>query len=96
MEIFSEEKLAFAENDLFSIIDFEWIVGDPESALINPKTVVISRSTAFKYYGITEGYGSVLGNVVNLGNTHDLTIVGVIEDQPKNTNFPFEIIVALL
>ncbi len=92
-QLFRETGVAFAEAEFFKIFDYAWLAGNPNEVLKDPKTVVISRKIATRYYGLTEGFGSILGNVINLGNTHDLTIVGVFEDPPMNTNFPFEIII---
>ncbi|MEQ9425947.1 MAG: FtsX-like permease family protein [Cyclobacteriaceae bacterium] len=82
--------MAFAESDIFKIVDIDLLAGNEEGILDEPKTIVLSRELVSKYFDVTEGFGEVLGKTININNVHDLKITGVFEDLPKNTSFPFK------
>lgn len=88
------EGIAFVDHDFLSVFDFEWIVGNPERALTEPKMVVLTESLAKKYFGIDDsGYDRVLGKNIKIDNELLLTISGVVKDLPENTSFPFTMMV---
>lgn len=84
-----EEGIAFVERDYLRMFSHQWLAGNPEAAFSGPLSVVISRSLAEKYYGTTE----VVGKVFDFDGQFDLTITGVIEDVPKTTSLPFNMLI---
>ena len=84
-----QEKIAFAEPDIFNILTFNWLEGSVNNE--NPDAVYLSRSVAEKFFG-KESTSDILGRSITLANTHNLTIEGIYEDLPKNTDFPFHMI----
>ncbi len=84
-----QDRIGFVQPDAFKILTFNWLVGgvDPD-----PNSVFISASTARKFFGSNLSFQSVLGKTVSLANKHTLTINGIYEDLPKNTDFPFDVI----
>lgn len=74
----------------FKGTDFKWIAGNPEKALREPFTVVLTRTLAKKYFGEADPVGQTL----RLQKKYDCKITGVIEDFPPNTDFPFTLLVA--
>ena len=57
---FYENRIGIAGKDFFSIFSYDFISGDRQSALSDPGTVVITRSTADKYFGDTNVIGKSL------------------------------------
>ena len=57
---------------------------------MNPKTVVLSASTAKKSFGGEDPLGKEL--LKYDGNT-SLTVTGILADMPVNSNFPSDILV---
>ena len=55
--IYYENRVYWADNALFDILDFPLIQGDARTALVAPLTVVISKDTARKYFGETDPMG---------------------------------------
>ena len=43
--------IAFAEPDFFSIFPYQWLAGNPATALNAPSTVVLSEKEVQKYFG---------------------------------------------
>ncbi|RIV21296.1 ABC transporter permease [Fibrisoma montanum] len=88
---FFKEPVAFADNDLFKLLDYEWVSGDANTALTRPNQVVLTESHAQKLFGTMD----VLGKTVLLGDDHNLSVTGVLKDHPATTNFPFDVLVSL-
>ncbi len=83
-----EENVYFVEHDIFDVFSFNMIYGNPENALVNPFSIVITKSTAKKFFGDKNPLGQTLifdGEYLN-------TITGVIEDIPKNSHMPVNIL----
>ncbi|PWN07951.1 ABC transporter permease [Rhodohalobacter mucosus] len=89
--VFEENSFAFADSSVFSIFDFELLQGDPATALVRPYTVVLSKSTAAKYFG-TE---NPVGKTITLDNARDLEVTGVMKDIPQNSHFRFDVFTSL-
>lgn len=84
---FKEENFAFVDPDFFNIFSTEWIVGNPETALSLPNTAVITQSFAEKLFGSLDVIGKNM--VFGTESIVDLEVIGIIKDQPKNSDFPF-------
>ncbi|MFY0593012.1 ABC transporter permease [Roseivirga sp.] len=88
------EGIGFADPDFFKVFDYDWLIGDSETALTKPKSVVITASLAEKFFGITDGgYDRIIGEEIKLNVELSTFVTGVIADPPKNTSVPFEIFI---
>ena len=85
-EKFIEDNFVFCDSAAFRIFDFHMIEGDPETALLEPNTIVLTKSLADKIFGKEEAVGQVLG--LNQDTTI-YRVTGIIEDLPPNTHFRF-------
>lgn len=77
------------EPEFFKIFDFKWLAGDPNTALKDPLSAVLSRSTADKYFG---NWQNAMGKTVNMNGYVVLKITGVLEDPPANSDFQYKIV----
>ncbi len=84
--IYYEDDFIFAEHNILEIYDFRFIEGDPAKALLGPNELIITKSTAIKYFG----NDSAIGKRLNLNKFIDLEVIGVIEDLPENTHIQFD------
>ena len=50
-QTFKDDRLAFIDPNFFNIFTLPIIVGDSKTALIQPNTMVLTESTAKKYFG---------------------------------------------
>ena len=88
---FREEfGVAFVDNSFFKVFDFKatglrWIEGNPEKALTEPYSVVLTKTMAKKYFGNE----SPMGHTLKFQRKLDCKVTGVIEDLPPNTDLPF-------
>ncbi|MFC4211185.1 ABC transporter permease [Pedobacter lithocola] len=76
----------FAEPDILKMYDYQFISGDPKTALQNPLSVILTKSTAKTLFGSTD----VLNKTVRYQDKQNLTITGVIEDLPENSSNKFD------
>jgi putative ABC transport system permease protein len=81
-----------ADNSVFQIFDFEWLHGDPATALLEPGTVVVTASTAMRYFGKTDALGETLSFE---NGTASLKVTGVIGDLPDNTHLNFSLLMSI-
>jgi putative ABC transport system permease protein len=83
-----------ADQDFFSIFSHHFIMGDPNTALQQPYSLVLSESTAKRIFGRTD----VLGETLHTPNDNpmEVQITGVIEDIPKNSHYHFDMLLSTL
>jgi putative ABC transport system permease protein len=81
----------FAEPAFFKIFDWQWLAGDPVTALSEPCTIVLNKKMAEKCF---DTWQAALGKTVLMDNAVLLTVKGVVEDAPNNCNFPFHVMVS--
>lgn len=82
---FQEENWMVSTNFL-QFFDFKMIDGDRKTALAEPQSLVITKETAIKYFGIT----NVVGKTLTIGNDSNyFTIKGVLENFPANSHMTF-------
>ncbi|MBX2892742.1 MAG: ABC transporter permease [Saprospiraceae bacterium] len=81
----------FAEPAFFKIFDWQWLAGDPETALNEPGYVVLTQKMAEKCF---DTWQAALGKTLLLDNAVLLTVKGVVANAPNNTNFPFHLMVS--
>ncbi|MEM8965017.1 MAG: ABC transporter permease [Bacteroidota bacterium] len=80
-----ENDFFFAEPEFFNIFTFPFIEGDPITALNAPNSLVLTESTAKKYFGNEDPIGKIL----NFDNEIDMKVTGVVKDVPNNSHFRF-------
>jgi putative ABC transport system permease protein len=72
----------FAEPEILNLFDFQFIAGNKTTAMQNPKSVILTESTANILFGSTQ----VLNRVVRYQDKEDLTVAAVIKDIPDNSS----------
>ena len=81
-------EFLYVDPDFFQIFQLKFIEGTPETALRNPKTLVITRQYADIIFGSTN---NAMGKTV-LIDEREYTIDAVVEHLPQNTHFSFDIL----
>ncbi len=88
---FLEKSFAYVDNDFPKIFDFQWISGNPATALSEPNSIVLTETTTQKYFGNKPA----MGETINLENQFTVKVKGIIKDPPANTSLPFNFLVSL-
>jgi predicted permease len=86
-----ENHSACADPWFFEIFDFPFMAGDPKTALENPYSIVLTESTAKKYFGDEDP----LGQRLLLDNRFDFAVTAVIKDIPHNSHMQFDFMVPI-
>jgi len=81
-DVFNEYSWFFADPNFFKIFSTTFITGNPENALSQPNTVVLTESTAKRYFG----EDNPIGQFITLANDRNYQITGVIKDYPENSH----------
>lgn len=80
---FEEDHFFFADPEFLEVFSWKMIEGDPGTALKEPASVVLTESSAKKYFGDQDP----MGRYLNYSNMIDLKVTGIIEDIPENAHF---------
>jgi len=84
----SYETIAFVDPDFFEMFTFSFLGRYQSSPLTSLESVVITESTAKKYFGSEDPIGKVL----TLNNDLKLTVTGVIKDPPTTSHMHFSLL----
>lgn len=89
---FLEHKgTAFVEPELFAILDYQWLRGNPKTALREPSSIVLTESWAKKYFGDADPMGQML----NLKPGIDAKVTGVLADPLKTTDTDISLFISI-
>jgi len=86
-----EQNLYRVDSSFFDVFTFSFLRGDAKTAFKDINSIVITRSTAKKYFGDEDAVGKVL-SVDDLG---DMMVSGVIKDVPSNSHFHFDFLISV-
>jgi len=85
-----EEEVMYADSTFFKVFAYSFIEGNPETALIEPNSIVVTRSFAERYFGNE----SPVGKSIEREDDENFTVTGLIEDIPHNTHFTFSALIS--
>ena len=84
---FKEEHLAFADSNFLQLFSIPLVEGNTTNALVQPNSIVVSRSFAKKYFG----NGEAVGQSITVGTRNTIyKVTGVIDKVPANSHFHFD------
>jgi putative ABC transport system permease protein len=87
------EYVYLADSNIFKVFTLPFIAGNPENALADHNSIVITRKTALKYFNRLDVLGETLR--WRAQDTVDLKITGVMEDYPDNTHLKIDLLTKL-
>ncbi len=79
------DTIYHTDANVFDFFNHEIIFGNPESALLNPESIAISRSFSNYYFGDSNPIGEVIREAEK-----DYTVTLVFEDLPANTHLKYD------
>lgn len=89
---FYEDKVFFCDSNLFRVFSYEFIEGNPQTALVEPKSIVLTESIAEKYFGRTK---PIVGKTLQNDKNEVFKVTGVIKDVPRNSHIIFNAVVSI-
>lgn len=84
-KVFEENFVCSADSNFFSVFDYKILKGNPEKPFTKSTDMVVTESTAAKYFGTTDPIGKVLRIFGN-----DFTVSAVCADVPENSHLQFD------
>ncbi|HEY0654704.1 MAG TPA: ABC transporter permease [Chryseosolibacter sp.] len=85
-----EDNTFYAEPEILKIFTIPMVEGNPDKALVDPFTLMVSERTAKKYFGDE----SPVGKTFRIGNAYDMTVNGVFKDFPPQSHWHPDLLVA--
>ena len=79
-----------ADSSLFDVFSFTLTQGNPQQALINPYSIVLTEGIAHSFFG-TE---NPIGKTIVLNNREAYHVTGVVENTPSNSTLNFDALVS--
>ncbi len=98
---FFESRVFFVDPEIFRVFKMPLVEGDPLIALNAPHSVVITESTADKYFPEEDPIGKVLQIEVDydIGSANvkmeDYLVTGIVKDAPSNTHLKYDILLSM-
>ena len=84
------KDVIYADSTLFSFFDYSFLDGNPQTALLQPNTIILTQKLALALFGQTNG---LLGKVIKVKDEQPLTVAGIIRNVPGNHHLTFEAVV---
>ena len=85
------QNIRFVDPGFLDIFQFDYVIGDADTALKDPGGLIITESTAKKYFGNE----NPVGQTIRIKNKEDLHVTAVIKDIPANSHFSKSIIIEM-
>ena len=83
-----------ADPSYFTIFSHEFIAGDPQTALMNPDTIVITEDVATQIFGEVQSVGQAISIPFGQEN-RELHVTGVVKNIPRNSHFRFKVVLSV-
>ncbi len=94
---FEEDKILAADTNFFRTFNFPLIKGQPVSVLRQAQTLVMTESTAKKYFGSEDPIGKLvrLGSLNPGDEPKTYEVTGVVNDLPDNSYIQFNVLLSM-
>jgi len=81
--------ISFADTDYLKIFHYQWLAGNPATALQKPFSVVLTESEAKRYFqgGTPQDW---MGRAVVYEDSLTVSVTGIVKDWDKNSDFGFK------
>ena len=79
-----------ADSTFFKVFDYEFIHGDPTTALKEDNALVLTEESARKLFGDK----NAMGKIVNYDNRRDLIVKGIVKEPKGHAHFQFDMFTA--
>lgn len=87
---FREESIFYTDASFLTMFSFPMLSGKSSDALVRPNTVVLTASTARKYFGSENPVGQFL----DFERDEMWEVTGVVQDPPPNSRLRFDFLVS--
>ena len=85
---FEMKNVFFVDSSAIDVFQYEFIAGNPQTALHTPEAVVLTDATAMQLFGKTD----VIGKPLKLAGEEGFRITGVVKSWPNNSHLAFNML----
>ena len=89
-KVFNEKDLFFADSNFFSIFDVSLIKGNPQTALTDPFSILLTPDVARKYFGD----GDPINKVIRMDNRYNFKVTGIFQPFPNSAHLHPEVLLS--
>jgi putative ABC transport system permease protein len=89
-QFYAEEACAYVDSEWFNVFDYAFIRGNAADFNQHPFSLILTESKSKKYFGNEDPIGKVIRM-----DTIDYQVRGVIQDNPVNSSFQFDVLIPL-
>ena len=86
----SKKNIYRADSSIFNVFTLPFITGNEKTAFAQLKNIVLTESTAKKYFGEADP----IGKVIEVDQMGPHTVSAVLEDLPENAHFHFDFLIS--
>jgi len=86
-DLIKEDGFMFADSSFFNVFSFDLLKGDRHTVLSSPYSLVLTESTAKKYFGGEDPIGKTF---LTTGDSNYYKVTGVVADCPSNSQIQFD------
>jgi predicted permease len=86
-KVFYEQKGLLADPSFLEMFTFPLIQGDPQTALSDPFSIILTEKTAIKYFGDENPVSKTL-----MVEGHPMTVTGLMKNVPENSHMQFDFV----
>jgi putative ABC transport system permease protein len=86
----TEDKVWRVDSSFFKVFTVPFLKGDPQSALADINSIVLTRSAAKRYFGEDDP----IGKVIKMDGENDVTVTAVVEDVPPQSHFHYDFLLS--
>ncbi|OEK05144.1 hypothetical protein BFP71_17165 [Roseivirga misakiensis] len=86
---FYVDDVYLSDSSTFNMFTHKFLKGDPKTALVEPNSLVLTKSTAEMLFGAQDALGQIVKTDANTFN-----VTGVIEDVPSNVHLRFNALIS--
>lgn len=83
-----EENLYFVDSTFFDIFSFKFLKGDPNTALNDHRSIILTEKVAEKIFGQEDP----MGKMITINNGENTKVTGILENIPTNTHLEFNML----
>ncbi len=83
---FNEKKVFLADSDFFTLFSFPLLRGNPATALKDVNSIVLTQTTAKKYFGNQDP----MGKIIEMDKDRKVKVTGIAADVPINSHLDFD------
>ena len=85
-QYFYENQVHFVDPSFLTMFSFRMVAGNPDVALSDPHSIVMTEGSAKKYFGDEDPVGKVL----TLGGSVQVTVTGVMQNIDRGSSLTFD------